>query len=212
MTLHTIRGAEWLSLVGLNQVGRGGVVAIEAKRRRGLGQMVVVLNLALLASLVGYVTGLAAHIEGCMPAAFVRNVHPLGMALEAQVLALISGVSFDQLVLVVGLMRVMALDAVPDCGRMYGSLQISGVFVGMAGNTNRRRTGGDQLYAGNVLANPDLVTARATHCDGGVNELAFGFVFVALDAFGRIRVLVQGNWMDGRHYNARAECESHHQN
>jgi len=57
-----------------------------------------------------------------------------------------------------------------------------GILVGVAGNTQRLRGGGDQLHAGCILIYPYLVTAHATHGNRRVDRLAFGFVFVTLNA------------------------------
>jgi hypothetical protein len=46
----------------LDQARVLGIVAIEAQRRRRLGQVIVKLDLALLADLMGDVAGLATHI------------------------------------------------------------------------------------------------------------------------------------------------------
>ena len=181
-------------------------MAIKAKRRSGFGQMVVPLDLALLADFVSNVASFATHVEGGVPAAFVRNVHAHGVAFEAEVLALVAGVGLDELIFVVRLMWVMALDAIANRGRMNGSLQGFSVLVAVARETNCRRAGGDQLYAGNIFVDANFVAARAAHRDGRVHELAFGLVFVALDAFGRVGVLIQWDWMDGREYYARTHC------
>jgi hypothetical protein len=39
-----------------------------------------------------------------------------------------------------------------------------------------------------------------------MNKPAFGLVFMTLDAFGRVGVFVQWNWMDGREDDARTHC------
>jgi hypothetical protein len=41
------------------------------------------------------------------------------------------------------------------------------------------------------------MTAGAAHGDGGVNILAFGLVFMALDALRRVGILVERNRMGG---------------
>jgi hypothetical protein len=89
---------------------------------------------------------------------------------------------------------------------MNRSFQGFSVLVVVTGEANGRWAGSDELYAGDVFVDANLVAARATHRDCGVNELTFGFVFVALDTFGRVGVLIQGNWMDGCEYNARTQC------
>ena len=181
-------------------------MAVKAERWSGLGQVVIPLDLALLANLVGDVASFTTHIKGCMPAPFVGNVHAHGVALEAEVLAFVAGVGLDQLILVVGLVWVMALDAIANRGRMNGTLQGFGILIVVTGETNGGRARGDELYAGDIFVDADLVAARTTHRDSGVYELSLGLVFVALDTFGRVGVLVQWNWMDGREYRARTQC------
>ena len=87
---HAIGRLEGLILVRLLQVGVLYVVAIEAKRRRRLGEMKVELGLADLPCLVRDVAGVAAHVEGGVAAAFLGNVHAGLVATQAKILFLIS--------------------------------------------------------------------------------------------------------------------------
>ena len=79
-------------------------------------------------------------------------------------------------------MRTVALNTIADGGRMNGSLDGSRVHVSMARDAKRLRRRRSQLDASDVFVHPDLMTSGAPHRDCGVNELAFGFVFVTLDA------------------------------
>jgi hypothetical protein len=64
---------------------------------------------------------------------------------------------------------------------MHLSVNLSGILVGVAGDAQRLRRGGYQLYAGDIFVDANLVAARATHLDRRVNVGAFAFVFVALE-------------------------------
>ena len=57
-------------------------------------------------------------------------------------------------------------------------------------------SGGDELDAGDVFVDPDLVAAQAARGHGGMNRLALCFVLVALEAFGGGRVLIERDGMN----------------
>ena len=198
VTLNAIGGGERLPLVRLDQAGIFHVVAVDAQRRSGFGQVIIELQLARLARLVDGVASLAAHVQRGVPAAFLWNVESLRVAGEAKVLALIAGGRLQQLELVVGLVRVVTLKAIAHSRRMDLAFEVGGILVGVAGDAQRLRRGGDQLDASDVFVDADLMTTGAAHGDGGVNILAFGLVFMALDALRRIGILVEWNWMGGR--------------
>lgn len=90
VTSQAVRFIEWLVLVRFLQVRALGVMAIQTKRWRGLGQVKVELGLANLSRFMGKVASLASHIERRMPAAFLRHVHASLVATKAEVLFLVS--------------------------------------------------------------------------------------------------------------------------
>src|SRR4051812_31205911 len=145
VALHAVGGGERLSLVSLDQGRVFGVMAIQAERRRGLRQVVIELLLAAFTGLVGEVAGFAAHVEGSVAAALLGNVQSLGMAAEAEVLVLVAGGCLQQLELVVGLVRIMTLHAIANCGRMNLAFEVGGIVIGVAGQAERLRGGGNQL-------------------------------------------------------------------
>jgi hypothetical protein len=63
---------------------------------------------------MGCVAGVASHVEGGMAAALFGDVQSLSMAIQAEILSFISRFSFQQLVLVVAGVRIVALDAVAN--------------------------------------------------------------------------------------------------
>ena len=131
-----------------------------------------------------------------MAAALRWNVHALRMAGEAKVVILVGpGHRFPQLVLVVGGVRIMALEAIANCGAMDGPLQLLGVLVAVAGQAQRGWGAGDQLDVGGVLVDADLVATQASQGDGGVYCLAFGFFLVAFQALCGGGVFFQRDWM-----------------
>ena len=204
VTLHAVRSRERLALMRLDQRGVFRVVAIETKRRTRLGEVEVKLFLAALAGLVRHVAGVAAHVERRVPATFLRNVHALRVALQAEVGVLVAGGRLEQLKLVVGGVRVVALDAIAHRRRMDLALQVGSIVVGMAGQAQRLRRRGDQLDACHIFIHPDFVTTRAAHRNRGMGELTFGFVCVTLGALLWGSVFVERHRMDAGKSKARA--------
>ena len=90
------------------------VVTIDADSGSALGQMKIKLGLAGFSRLMGCVAGVASHVEGGMAAALFGDVQSLSMAIQAEILSFISRFSFQQLVLVVAGVRIVALDAVAN--------------------------------------------------------------------------------------------------
>ena len=209
VALQTVGRGKWLPLVRLNERIAFDVVAIHAKCRNTLGQMFVELNLAGFPGLVSDVTGVAAHVECGVAAAFRGHIQALGMAIETQVLTLFTAGRFQQLVLVVGLVGIVALDAIAHCGRMHSSLERSGVFIRMAGQAEGLRRRGDQFDARDVFVDANLMATRAAHLDGGVDGLAFGLIFVTFQAGLGVCFCVQRNRMDRAEEPRRnQQCEA----
>ena len=86
VTAHAIRGCERLVLVRFLQVSAFHIVAIHAKRRRSFGEMKVELDFADLSRFMRGMAGIAAHIQGGVPAAFRGNVFAGLVATQAQIL------------------------------------------------------------------------------------------------------------------------------
>ena len=95
-------------------------------------------------------------------------------------------------------MWVVALYAVSYCWRVNPPFNGLSVFFGVAGNAEGARGICNQLDAGYILGDSNFVTTGAAHGDCGMDELAFGFIFVAGDAGGRIGLGVKRNRMLGR--------------
>jgi len=144
--------------------------------------VIIEFRLALLTSLVGRVAGVASRVERCMPAAFFWNVQPLRVAFKTEVLALIARCRLEQLILVVRRVRAVAFQTIANGGRMDGTIDGSRVHVSMTRDAERLRRRRLQFNAGDVLVHPDFMATGAARGDCGMNELAFGFVFVTLDA------------------------------
>ncbi len=90
-------------------------------------------------------------------------------------------------------MRIVALEAISNCGRMNLPLDLFWVFFGVAGKAESLRSGSRQLDAGDVFIHPDFVASRASGRDGGVYGGPFGLVLMTLDAFGWVGVFVERN-------------------
>src|SRR5664279_1529082 len=196
VALHAIGGGERLPLMRFDQARVLGIVAIEAQGRRRFGQVIVELDLALLADFVGDVASLTTHVEGGVTAALWGDVEALDVAGEAKILPLIAGCRLQQLKLVVGLMRVVTLNAVAYRWRMNFSLEVGRILIGVAGEAKRLRRGGDQLYAGDILVDADLVATGTTSRDRRMDVFPFGFVRVTLGTLRRVGVLVERYGMD----------------
>lgn len=88
VALDTIRGAERLAAVRLDQARVFGIMAVEAERRRSLGQMVIEFNFATFAGLVCDVAGPTAHVQRSVAAATFGSIKPRGVAGQAKIVVL----------------------------------------------------------------------------------------------------------------------------
>jgi len=91
-------------------------------------------------------------------------------------------------------MRIVALDAIPDRGRMHRLGRIGFLLV-VAAQAERLRSRGRELYPRDIFGDSDFVATQAAGRDGRVHCLTFGFLCVALQALRSIDVLIQRNWM-----------------
>ena len=89
----------------------------------------------------------------------------------------------------------MTLDAVAYGRGMNSAFDVGGIFVGVAGQTKSDGRGGDQLYASDISIDANLVATGAAQGDRGMDGLALGFIFVAGDAGGGIRLGVKRDRM-----------------
>ena len=179
VALDAVGGSERLSLVRLDERRILDVVAVDAECGHSLGQMLVELELAHLAHLVGDVAGVASHIERGVAAAFFP------------------GGRLEQLKLVIRLVGIMALDAIAHCRGMHGPFQRGGVFICVTSKAEGLRSRRDELDSGYVFVDPNFVATCAAHLDGGVDGLALGLIFVALQTCLRVGIRLQRDWMDG---------------
>src|ERR1017187_7475116 len=95
VALRTSSCGEGLPLVSLDERGVLDVVAVQAQRGDGLGQVIVEFLLPLFANFVGRVAGAASHVEGGVAAAFFGDVHSLIVAIKTEVLAFLSRLGFQ---------------------------------------------------------------------------------------------------------------------
>ncbi len=123
VALYAVRGGERLSLMRFDQVRRTRVVAVEAKRRARLRQVIIELLFALFADFMSYVAGLATHIQCRVPAALLGYVGSLRVASKTEVLCFVAGSGLQKLILVVGLMRIVALHAIANRRRVNCPVQ-----------------------------------------------------------------------------------------
>jgi len=196
VALETIGGRERLPLMRLDQGSILDVVAVHAKGWDCFHEMLIELDLGSVTGFVGDVAGVATHVESRVPTALRGYVQTLGVAIEAEILTLVATCGLEQLILVFGLVRVVTFDAIAHGGRMNGPLDARGVFISMAGETKRLRRGSDELHAGYVFVDPDLMTGQAAGGDGRVDGFAFCLVFMALDTLGGVGIRLERNGMD----------------
>jgi hypothetical protein len=143
------------------------------------------------ARFVRNVAGLATHVERGVTAAFLRDVQSLGVAREAEIIFLFSRSRLEQLVLVRRDVRIMAGQTIPHRRRMNIALDLGGVFIAVARQAELVGCRGDELDASDVFVDPHFVARRASQGDRRVHRFALRLVLVALQALGRIGVLVE---------------------
>src|SRR5580700_8789873 len=100
-----------------------------------------------------------------MAAPLFRNIQSLFVAIETEILPLIAGGRLQQLILVVALMGIVALDAVAHCRRMYRALQRRGVFIRVAADAQRLRRRSGQLDPRDVFIDSNFVTTQTSRGD-----------------------------------------------
>ena len=208
VTGDTVRFLERLAVVRLHQIRVLRVVAVQAKRRWVLFQMLDKLEIARGAGLVDHMAGVAAGVQGRVAAALLRRVLADGVAFQAEILLRPAGQRLQQLIGIVAGMGVVALEAIADGGLVDGSFDVRGILIGMAGEAQGGGSGGDELDPRHILAYPDFVTACAAQGYRRMDVFPFGLIRVALQALGRIRVLVERNRVHvGKYRCAREEEE-----
>ena len=159
VALRAICLLKWLIVVRLLQCRIFHVVTIDAQRWSGFSQMKIKLRLPHFADFMRRVAGVTAHVERGVTAALRRNVQALRVAIETKVRALVSRSRFQQLVFVVALMGIVALDAIAHRRRMHRAFQRRRIFLRMAGQAHGLRRRGDQLYARDVFVDANFVAA-----------------------------------------------------
>jgi len=187
---------ERLSLVGLNEGGVRHIVTVRAQRWCRFGQMVVEFLLALRADFVREVATLATHIDRGMVASLLGSFCTFGVAVETEIRAFAARRGLEQLILVVGNMRVVTFDAVAHGGRVYGPFEFGRVLVRMASDAERLRSRGDELYAGDIFVDPDFMAAQTTHRNSRVDGLACCPILMTFQALGSVGGLLQWHWVN----------------
>lgn len=182
MALHAVGLRERLVIVRFLELLVVGVVAVETKGGARLGQMKFVLLRGLRTGLMSEVTGIATHIECGVPAAFLRDMQAGLMALAAEVFFFAPGGGLEELILVLTGMRIVAVEAIANRRSMHRSLNVGGLLVCMAGNAQAGWSGGDQLDAGDIFVDADLMATQTSRAHGGMHRFALAGVLVALKA------------------------------
>lgn len=171
-----------LSLVRLHQAGFLHIVTVDAQRGSVLGQVKIKFAFAPFPRLVHGVAGVATRVQRSVAAAPIRRIRPLRVASQAEIVFLIARGELQQLILVVGGVRIVAGQAIANRRRVHFTLDLGGIFIGVAGEAELVRSGGDQLYVSVISIDPDFMAAQAAHRYRGMDGLALGFVFMTRDA------------------------------
>jgi len=121
---------ERLTVVCLDQVRIFRIVAIETECRCVLGQVLAEFALGRVARFVRCVAGTATHVERGMTAPLLRDIDADVVASQAEVVIFRGAIDRLQQLLFVGrLMRVVALCAVPNRGRMNVALDLGWILI-----------------------------------------------------------------------------------
>jgi hypothetical protein len=147
--------------------------------------------IAALASLVRHVAGLAPHVESGVPAATLRDVLARVVTTEAEVCSFSAAGRLQQVVLNFSGMRTVTLEAVANSRAVDPTFDLSGVFVGVAGNAKGDLGGGDQLNAGDFFIDPYFVTACTPHGDGRMDDFPLRLVFMALNTLRGVGIFLE---------------------
>jgi len=94
-------------------------------------------------------------------------------------------------------MWIVARKTIPNRRGMHFPLDIRSFFICMAGDANCGRGRGDQLDAGHIFIDPDLVAGQAARLHCGMNGLSLGLILMAFEALGGIGLGVQRNRVNG---------------
>jgi len=138
------------------------------------------------------VAGFAAHVQSGVTAAVLRDIHSDVVAAQAEILFRRRARSrLQKLIGIVGLVRIVTLHAIANRRGMNRLARLYLLLI-VAAQAERLGGSGDQLDPGDVAIDADFVAAQAAGRDGGVNCFPFAFVFVALQALGRIHVVFEG--------------------
>ena len=132
MAAGAVGGGERLILVRFLQRRILNIVTVHAQGGYSLGQMKVVLLRQIGTGLVRHMAGVAAHVESRVTAALLWNVLALIVAGETEVFLFSADCRFQQLILVVAGVRVVAGEAVANRWLVNRTLNLCRVFFGVA--------------------------------------------------------------------------------
>ena len=185
---QAIRFLKWQVAVRLGQRGVRDIMAIQAQTGRRFREMENAVH--LFAVLVARVATVATHVEGGVTTASGGNIQAGAVAGQAEIVFRCPGGCFEQDVLKVRTVGIVAGEAVAYRRTMDMPLNPGGILVLMTLQAQLDRRHRHQLDVRDVLAiHAHFVASCAAHSDGRVHCFAGGFGRVALETFG-IRGLV----------------------
>jgi len=191
MASQTIGFLERLVLVGLSQGVVFRVVAVEAQSWRRLRQVKLKFAIGSPSRFVVKVAAITTRIEGQMPAASFIHIDSDAMTSETKIALPVARRRLQQLILVVGSVRIVALQAIAKGRPVNDTLDSRRILVSMAFETQGSGRCGNQLHSRHISAHANLVTANTSRRDGSMHALSFVLVPMAFQALGRICFLVQ---------------------
>lgn len=147
------------------------------------------------------VAGVTTEIERFVPASALRGIEPGLVTAEAKILGRCrTGRRLQQVVRLAGRVGIVAREAVAR--RLIVNVATGRAFlVGVTSKTKFGWSGGEQLYARDILGRTHFMTAEAILLRGRVRVLVLRLVLMASDAGSCRDIRIQGSRMllcDGR--------------
>jgi len=141
-------------------------------------------------------TGVAAQIESCVPAASLGGVQTCVVTVQAQVLGCSrAGRPLQKIVGLACGMWIVACEAIPCRLVVHMTAGLCAFFIVMTLQTKLGGSCGEKFNAGDVLGNAHLMATQAVLFGSRMSVLVFRFLLVTAQAGCRVGIRVQLGWM-----------------
>ena len=194
---ETIRPFQRLSLVGVDNGICFYVMTLYTPRSRIFQLVKLRFERSRFSGLVYGMAGIASGIQGGVPTPLLRYIQTGGVTFQAKIFGLAARKGFQRVVLVRRHVRIMALRAVAHRRGMNRALAGNGLLVLMTLQAERPDRGSLQFDASDVPGDPDFMAGETTDGNGRMNGFPMRLLFVAFQAFGRVRIRIQRDRMLG---------------